>query len=114
MEGAIRTESGLIYRELEPGTGESPKAKDKVRVHYHGTLRDGTVFDSSVDRKAPFLTALNRVIPCWTEGVTRMSVGGKSRLVCPASIAYKDRGSPPTILPGAALAFDVELLEIVK
>jgi len=114
IEGSVRTDSGLIYRELEPGTGESPEAKDTVRVHYHGTLRDGTVFDSSVERNAPFKTALTRVIPCWTEGVARMSVGGKSRLVCPASIAYKDRGSPPKIRPGAALAFDVELLEIIK
>ena len=98
---------------IKPGTGPSPKATDKVKVHYHGTLTDGTVFDSSVQRKEPATFPLNGVIPCWTEGVQLMKVGGKSRLVCPADLAYGDRGAPPKIKPGATLVFEVELLEIV-
>jgi FKBP-type peptidyl-prolyl cis-trans isomerase FkpA len=112
--GAKHTESGLIYIEVKPGTGASPAATDKVTVHYHGTLSDGTVFDSSVDRGEPATFGLNRVIKCWTEGVQMMKVGGKSQLICPSDIAYGDRGSPPKIAPGAALVFDVELIEIVK
>jgi FKBP-type peptidyl-prolyl cis-trans isomerase FkpA len=110
--GAKKTGSGLIITQIKPGTGPSPAATDTVRVHYHGTLRDGSVFDSSVERGQPAEFALNRVIPCWTEGVALMKVGGKARLVCPASIAYGDRGAPPKIKPGAALAFEVELLGI--
>ena len=112
-KGAKTTESGLIYTELEAGEGASPTATDKVRVHYHGTLRDGTVFDSSVERDEPAEFPLNRVIPCWTEGVAMMKVGGRSRLVCPAEIAYGNR-STGRIPPGAALTFEVELLEIVE
>ena len=112
--GAEKTESGLIIIMEEEGTGPSPAATDKVKVHYHGTLRDGTVFDSSVDRGQPATFGLNRVISCWTEGVQKLKVGGKARLVCPSDIAYGDRGSPPKIKPGAALAFEVELLEIVE
>ena len=112
--GAKQTESGLIYIEVKPGTGASPAETDKVKVHYHGTLSDGTVFDSSVDRGEPATFGLNRVIKCWTEGVQLMKVGGKSQLICPSDIAYGDRGSPPKIAPGAALVFDVELIEIVK
>lgn len=112
--GAKKTGSGLIITQLKPGNGPSPAATDTVRVHYHGTLRDGTVFDSSVERGQPAEFALNRVIPCWTEGVALMKVGSKARLVCPAEIAYGSRGAPPRIMPGAALAFEVELLEIVK
>jgi FKBP-type peptidyl-prolyl cis-trans isomerase FkpA len=82
-------------------------------VHYHGTLRNGTVFDSSVDRDTPATFPLDRVIPCWTEGVAMMKVGGKAKLVCPSDIAYGDAGRPPSIPGGAALVFDVELLEIV-
>jgi FKBP-type peptidyl-prolyl cis-trans isomerase len=111
-KGAKKTASGLIYVEEKAGTGESPKATDKVKVHYHGTLTDGTVFDSSVDRGQPASFPLNGVIKCWTEGVGMMKVGGKSKLICPSDIAYGDRGSPPKILPGATLVFDVELLEI--
>ena len=85
---------------------------DQVTVHYHGTLRDGTVFDSSVDRGEPTTFALNRVIQCWTEGLQRMKVGGKATLVCPAPIAYGDRGAGSLIKPGAALKFEVELLAI--
>jgi len=83
-----------------------------VRVHYHGTLTDGTVFDSSVQRGQPAEFPLNQVIPCWTEGVQRMKVGEKARLVCPSEVAYGDRGAPPNIPGGATLIFDVELLSI--
>ena len=86
-------------------------ATDTVSVHYHGTLVDGTVFDSSVDRGTPARFPLNRVIPCWTEGVTKMKVGGKSRLICPPQIAYGARGAGK-IPPNAAIVFEVELLEI--
>jgi len=113
-KGAKKTASGLIITEVKPGTGDAPKASDRVKVHYHGTLRDGTVFDSSVKRGEPATFPLSGVIPCWTEGVQLMKVGGKSKLVCPSSIAYGDRGSPPVIKPGAPLVFEVELLEIVK
>lgn len=112
-KGAKKTESGLVYTEVKAGRGPSPVATDKVRVHYHGTLRDGSVFDSSVERGEPAEFPLNRVIACWTEGVAMMKVGGKSRLVCPADIAYGNRGTG-RIPAAAALAFDVELLEIVK
>ena len=113
-KGATRTTSGLIITTLKPGTGASPKATDRVKVHYHGTLTDGTVFDSSVQRGEPIVLPLNGVIRCWTEGVQMMKVGGKSRFVCPADLAYGERGAPPRIKPGATLVFEVELLEIVK
>ena len=112
-KGARTTESGLVYTEIRAGMGAHPSATDKVRVHYHGTLRDGTVFDSSVDRGTPAEFPLNRVIACWTEGVAMIKEGGKSRLVCPAAIAYGNRGTG-RILPGAALSFEVELIEIIK
>ena len=108
----MTTDSGLVFTEITAGTGASPAATDTVKVHYHGTFRDGRVFDSSVDRGEPAQFALNGVIPCWTEGVQRMKVGGKSRLVCPSDIAYSDQGRPG-IPGGAALVFQVELLEIV-
>jgi len=112
-EGAVTSESGLITQVLVAGEGEQPEPTDEVRVHYHGTLRDGTVFDSSVDRGAPAQFPLDRVIPCWTEALTQMKVGGKNRIVCPASTAYGVRGMGS--IPGdAALVFEVELLEIVK
>ena len=110
--GAVRTASGLVYRELRAGSGESPKASDTVTVNYRGTLVDGTEFDSSYKRNEPAQFPLGQVIPCWTEGVQKMKVGGKSELVCPASIAYRDRGSPPVIPGGATLIFEVELLKI--
>jgi FKBP-type peptidyl-prolyl cis-trans isomerase FkpA len=111
-EGAIRTGTGLIYTMLMPGTGPSPSATDTVQVHYHGTLPDGRVFDSSVDRGQPASFPLDQVIPCWTEGVQRMRVGEKAKLVCPASLAYGDRGAGGVIPPGSPLAFEVELLGI--
>jgi len=113
--GATKTASGLVVRTLKPGTGPSPKASDKVRVHYTGTLIDGTVFDSSVQRKEPIVLGLGGgVIKCWTEGVPLIKVGGRSRLVCPSDLAYGDQGRPPWIKPGATLVFEIELLEIVK
>jgi len=112
--GAIKTPSGAVVTMLRPGTGPSPKPTEKVKVHYHGTLTDGTVFDSSVQRGEPITFPLNGVIKCWTEGLQQMKVGGKARLVCPADTAYGDRGSPPRIKPGATLLFEVDLLEIVK
>lgn len=113
-EGVVKLESGIIMKTLKEGDGPSPSETDEVKVHYHGTLRDGKVFDSSVDRKEPATFALNRVIPCWTEGVQKMKVGGKAKLYCPADRAYGDRGAPPDIKPGAALTFEVELLEITN
>jgi FKBP-type peptidyl-prolyl cis-trans isomerase FkpA len=110
--GAIRTASGLVYQELKPGTGASPSATDVVKVHYRGTLLDGTEFDSSYKRNEPAQLPLNQVIPCWTEGVQKMKIGGKSKLVCPSSIAYGDRGSPPAVPGGATLIFEIELLGI--
>lgn len=110
-EGAVTTDSGLVIRELTAGTGASPAATDTVTVHYHGTLRDGTVFDSSVDRGEPTSFPLNGVISCWTEGLQLMKVGGKSKLTCPADIAYGD-GGRPGIPGGAALTFEVELISI--
>ena len=111
--GAKKLPSGLVITTLRPGTGASPKATDTVKVHYQGTLIDGTVFDSSVRRGEPATFPLNGVIPCWTEGVQQMKVGGKSRLVCPSNLAYGDRGAPPRIKPGATLVFEIELLEVV-
>jgi FKBP-type peptidyl-prolyl cis-trans isomerase len=111
-KGAEKTDSGLVYIEVKPGTGESPKADSKVKVHYTGTTIDGTVFDSSVQRGEPVTFPLNGVIRCWTEGVQKMKVGGKAKLICPSELAYGDRGSPPKIKPGATLVFEVELLGI--
>jgi FKBP-type peptidyl-prolyl cis-trans isomerase FkpA len=112
--GAIKTPSGMIIRTTRPGTGQSPAATDRVKVHYVGTLPDGTEFDSSIKRKEPATFPLNGVIKCWTEGVGRMKVGEKAKLTCPSDLAYGDSGQPPTIPGGATLIFDVELLEIVK
>jgi FKBP-type peptidyl-prolyl cis-trans isomerase FkpA len=112
--GAVKTPTGFVYKEIAAGTGPTPAATDKVKVHYKGTLIDGTVFDSSIDRGEPVTFPLNQVIPCWTAGVQMMKVGGKSRLVCPSELAYGDRGAPPRIKPGATLVFEVELLGIEK
>jgi FKBP-type peptidyl-prolyl cis-trans isomerase FkpA len=110
--GAERTASGMIYRQLQAGSGDSPKATDTVKVQYRGTLVDGTEFDSSYRRNEPAQFALNRVIACWTEGVQKMKPGGKAVLVCPSDLAYGDQGRP-SIPGGATLIFNIELLEIV-
>jgi FKBP-type peptidyl-prolyl cis-trans isomerase FkpA len=109
--GAVTTPTGLVFRSIQEGTGPSPAATDVVKVHYTGSLIDGKVFDSSAQRGQPAELPLNGVIPCWTEGVQKMKVGGKAKLVCPSSIAYGDMGRPGVIPPGATLVFDVELLE---
>ncbi len=111
-EGAVVTASGLVYRSLKEGTGASPAASDKVKVHYRGTFADGREFDSSYKRGEPIEFPLNGVIKCWTEGVQRMKVGGKARLTCPPQIAYGERGAGGVIPPNATLLFDVELLGI--
>lgn len=111
-KGAKKTESGLILTEIKAGSGPAPKIDDKVKVHYHGTLLDGTVFDSSVQRGEPVSFALKGVIPCWTEGLQLMKVGEKAKLVCPPDLAYGERGAGAKIKPGATLVFEVELLGI--
>jgi FKBP-type peptidyl-prolyl cis-trans isomerase FkpA/FKBP-type peptidyl-prolyl cis-trans isomerase FklB len=110
--GATKTASGLVMIRVTPGTGASPKATETVTVNYEGRLTDGTVFDSSVQRGGPATVPLNGVIKCWTEALQLVKVGGKSRLVCPADLAYGDQGWPPLIKPGATLVFEVELLRI--
>jgi len=112
LEGVVETESGLQYLVLTRGEGtQHPVAKDTVKVHYHGTLLDGSVFDSSVNRGQPISFALNQVIPGWTEGVQLMVVGDKTRFFIPANLAYGNR-SMGTIEPGSMLIFDIELLGI--
>lgn len=110
--GVKKTASGLIYKEIKAGTGAQAKATDLVKVHYVGTLIDGKEFDSSVKRGQPAELPLSQVFPCWTEGVSMMKVGGKSKLICPSEIAYGDRGRPPVIPGGATLVFEVELLDV--
>jgi FKBP-type peptidyl-prolyl cis-trans isomerase FkpA/FKBP-type peptidyl-prolyl cis-trans isomerase FklB len=109
---AMRAPSGLIYNEVLAGIGAKPTGSSTVKVHYHGTLIDGTVFDSSVNRGEPITFPLQNVIKGWQEGVQMMSTGGKATLVIPSDLAYGDNGSPPVIPPGATLQFDVELLEV--
>lgn len=111
-KGATKLPSGVIYKELKAGTGPSPKASDTVKVNYRGTLTSGVEFDSSYKRGQPAEFPLNGVIPCWTEGVQKMKVGGKAQLVCPSKQAYGEQGSPPTIPPNSTLVFEVELLSI--
>jgi FKBP-type peptidyl-prolyl cis-trans isomerase len=111
LPGAQRSDSGVIVIPITEGTGANPTADSTVKVHYHGTLRDGTVFDSSVERGEPISFPLSGVISCWTEGVQKIKVGGKSKLICPSDTAYGDQGSG-SIPGGAALAFEVELLAI--
>lgn len=112
--GAQKLPDGLVFKTLKPGDGASPQPTDKVKVNYEGKLTNGTVFDSSYKRGQPAEFGLNQVIKCWTEGVAKMKVGEKARLVCPSDIAYGDHGHPPTIPGGATLVFEVELLGITK
>lgn len=109
----VTTASGLVYQSLKEGSGASPKASDTVRVHYRGTFPEsGKEFDSSLARGEPIEFPLKGVIPCWTEGVQKMKVGGKARLTCPPAIAYGARGAGGVIPPNATLNFEVELLGI--
>ena len=112
-EGVIETASGLQYKVVKMGTGAKPSATDKVKVHYHGTLIDGTVFDSSVERGEPITFGLNQVIAGWTEGVQLMPVGSKFIFYIPSNLAYGDRAAG-SIKPGSTLIFEVELLDIEK
>ena len=111
-KGAIKTDSGMVYRSLTEGKGASPKATDIVQVHYKGTFPDGKEFDSSHKRGQPTEFPLNRVIKCWTEGVQMMKVGGKAKLTCPPSLAYGEKGAGGVIPPNATLQFEVELISI--
>jgi len=108
------TATGIVITTLTEGTGAAPVAADKVKVNYEGKLIDGTVFDSSIKRGEPATFPLSGVVPCWTEAMQHMKVGGKSRIICPAELAYGDRGQPPTIPGGSTLVFSVELLDVVK
>ena len=109
---AVVTSTGLVYRAVKEGTGASPTAADTVKVHYKGTFPDGKEFDSSYKRGTPIEFPLGRVIPCWTEGVQLMKIGGKAKLTCPSAIAYGTRGAGDVIPPNATLVFEVELLGI--
>lgn len=113
-KGAVKTASGAVVVPLKAGKGAAPNAGNVVKVHYTGKLTNGKVFDSSVQRGTPAEFPLGGVIPCWTEGVQKIKVGGKARLVCPPETAYGESGSPPVIPPNATLDFEVELLAIVK
>lgn len=109
-----KTASGITIKMVKVGTGASPKASDTVKVHYRGTLADGKEFDSSYKRDEPTSFPLNRVIPCWTEGIQLLKVGGKATLICPPELAYGSRGAGGVIPPNATLTFEVELLDIAK
>lgn len=113
-KGAVKTQSGIVYIPVSEGKGESPKATDTVKVNYQGTLIDGKEFDSTYKRGKPMEFRLDNVIKCWTEGLQLMKPGGRSKLVCPADLAYGDNGAGELILPGATLQFEVELLEVSK
>lgn len=113
-EGVKPIQGGGYLKMLTEGNGAQPSAEDTVKVNYEGTLIDGTKFDSSYDRGEPATFPLNRVIPCWTNGVAMMKVGGKAKLVCPSDVAYGDQGHPPTIPGGSTLIFTVELLDVTK
>jgi FKBP-type peptidyl-prolyl cis-trans isomerase FkpA len=109
-----KTPSGLIYESLKDGTGTQASPSATVQVHYRGTLVDGTEFDSSYKRGQPAAFPLNRVIPCWTEGVSKMKEGGKAKLTCPPEIAYGSRGAGSAVPPNATLHFEVELLKVAR
>lgn len=114
---AVATEtlpSGVMIMHTVVGTGALPNAVDRVKVHYRGTLADGTEFDSSYKRNEPAVFPLNRVVPCWTQGLQKIKVGGKATLTCPPATAYGERGAPGAVPPNATLTFEVELLAIER
>ena len=111
-KGAVKTTSGMVYTSIKDGKGQSPSAANTVEVNYRGTLTNGKEFDSSYKRHQSISFPLSRVIPCWTEGVQMMKVGGKAKLVCPPELAYGARGAGSDVPPNATLIFDVELLGI--
>jgi FKBP-type peptidyl-prolyl cis-trans isomerase len=113
-EGVNTTASGLQYEVISEGDGPKPSADDRVRVHYHGTLIDGTVFDSSVERGEPAVFGVGQVIPGWTEALQLMPVGSKWKIYVPSNLAYGERGAGADIGPNTTLIFEVELLEIVE
>jgi FKBP-type peptidyl-prolyl cis-trans isomerase FkpA len=110
--GAETLASGMVFQMISEGEGPTPSPSDTVKVHYHGTLRDGTVFDSTRDGE-PAEFNVGGVIPCFSEGLQKVNVGGKAKLTCPADIAYGDRGRPGSIKPGAALTFEIELVAVI-
>ena len=110
--GAKKTESGAVIISIKEGKGATPKIADMVKVNVLGTLVDGTVFDDSAKQGNPLTLRVNEVSKCWVEGLQQMKVGGKSKLICPSNLAYRDKGLPPLIKPGATLVFEIELLEV--
>ncbi|RZI64823.1 MAG: FKBP-type peptidyl-prolyl cis-trans isomerase [Variovorax sp.] len=110
----VTTASGIVFESLQAGNGTSPSASDTVRVHYRGTFPDGREFDSSYKRGQPAEFPLNRVIPCWTEGVQMMRPGGKAKLVCPPATAYGERGAGAAVPPNATLHFEIELISVAR
>jgi len=114
QKDAVKTPSGIVIRTITPGSGASPTPDDVVKVNYEGKLIDGSVFDSSIKSGQPAEFPLKGVVPCWTEALQKMKKGEKAQIVCPSSVAYGDRGSPPVIPPGATLSFEVELLDFHK
>jgi len=110
---AQKMTSGLVFIPVTEGKGTSPQASSQVRVHYKGTLMDGTVFDSSYERKSPAVMPLGNTIACWQEALPKMKVGGKAKVICPAQLAYGENGAPPSIPPNAPLQFEIELLEVL-
>ena len=111
--GAKKTESGAILKTIKEGNGATPKITDKVKVQYQGALIDGTVFDNTTKPGEPASLRVNEMSKCWVEGIQQIKVGGKSKLVCPSNLAFRDKGMPPLIKPGATLVFEIELLEII-
>ena len=111
-KGAVKTSSGMVYQSIKDGEGKSPSAASTVEVNYRGTLTNGKEFDSSYKRHQSISFPLSGVIPCWTEGVQMMKVGGKAKLVCPPELAYGSRGAGSDVPPNATLIFEVELLNI--
>jgi FKBP-type peptidyl-prolyl cis-trans isomerase FkpA len=111
--GAKKTESGALITVIKEGKGASPKIADTVKVHYNGTLIDGTVFESTLKQSEPTTLIVSEMSKCWTEGIQQMKAGGKSKLICPSTLAYRDKGLPPLIKPGATLVFEIDLVEVM-